>query len=52
MQRLIQEWICEFKKYERDMTKEEIVISIFNEVKLIYSNVEKRKVQEEVEKYF
>lgn len=52
MQRLIQEWICEFKKYERDMTKEEIVISIFNEVKLIHPIVKTCKIQDEVEKHF
>ena len=34
------------------MTKEEIVISIFNEVKLIYPNIKRCKIQDEVEKHF
>ncbi|MBK8396275.1 MAG: hypothetical protein IPL26_13735 [Leptospiraceae bacterium] len=51
MRRLIRELIYEFKKYERDFNREEVVRIIYNEAKLSYPRVTKSKVQEMVERY-
>lgn len=52
MFREIKESIFEFKKYERDLTKEEIEKIIYNEVKIYYPDVKLSKVRELVDKYF
>lgn len=51
MYRVIKELIYEFKKFEREFSREEAIRIIYNEAKLSYPGVTKSKVQEMVESY-
>lgn len=52
MRRIIKELIYEFKKYERDLSKEEIEKEVYNAVKILYPGVKLYKVKELVDKNF
>lgn len=52
MYRIIKEVIYEFKKYERDLSKEEIEKEIYNAVKIQCPGVELSKVKKLVDKHF
>ncbi len=52
MFREIKESIFEFKKYERDLNKEEIEKLIYNDVKIKYPGVKLSEVKKLIDKYF